>query len=231
MNEFLKNTPLIGPLLNIFKKQNEARKVFKNSAEYWSKRYRRGGTSGLGSYGKLAEFKAEIINDFVKQEKINSVIEFGCGDGNQLKLANYPNYIGFDISKDAISLCDKLFDKDKTKRFALLSQLNEDRAELTLSLDVIYHLLEDDGFHDYMSTLFDTSNRYVIIYSSNKSELIQPIAPHVKHREFTKWIERMRPNWKLIRHIPNRYPYCGDDEEGSFADFYIYQQQKSVLEN
>ena len=40
-------------------------KSFAGSAAYWEERYRRGGNSGAGSYGKLAEFKAEVINDFV----------------------------------------------------------------------------------------------------------------------------------------------------------------------
>lgn len=35
---------------------------FPSSKEYWEQRYAGGGTSGAGSYGKLAEFKAEIIN-------------------------------------------------------------------------------------------------------------------------------------------------------------------------
>ena len=37
----------------------------KNSHEYWEKRYASGGNSGAGSYNYLAEFKAEILNNFV----------------------------------------------------------------------------------------------------------------------------------------------------------------------
>lgn len=72
---------------------------FPGSKEYWEERYKGEGTSGLGSYGKFAEFKAEIINSFVKDNKINSVIDFGCGDGNQLSLFEIPYYIGLDVSK------------------------------------------------------------------------------------------------------------------------------------
>src|SRR5437899_4317923 len=57
--------------------------------------------SGLGSYDKLAEFKAEVLNGFVKENTIKSVIEYGCGDGNQLKFAEYPSYLGFDVSVKA----------------------------------------------------------------------------------------------------------------------------------
>ncbi len=66
--------------------------IFPGSDKYWEQRYAVGGNSGVGSYGKFANFKAEVINKFVREHKIKSVIEFGCGDGNQLKLANYPSY-------------------------------------------------------------------------------------------------------------------------------------------
>jgi hypothetical protein len=61
-----------------------------NSAGYWEKRYRRNGNSGSGSYGKLAEYKATVINGFVAANNIQQVMEFGCGDGNQLKQLHFP---------------------------------------------------------------------------------------------------------------------------------------------
>lgn len=178
----------------------------------------------MGSYNQLAEFKAEVINSFVQKHNISSVIEFGCGDGNQLRLAQYPSYLGFDVSEKAISICRELFSEDTSKQFALMKDLYGQRAQLTLSLDVIYHLLEDHVFEEYMRKLFDTSDKYVVIYSSNTNEQIPPVAPHVKHRKFTDWIDEVRPNWKLIQHIPNKYPYFGKDDTGSFADFYIYEE-------
>lgn len=54
---------------------------FPGSAAYWEKRYERGGTSGPGSCGRLAQFKAEVVNRFVAEHDVQSVVEFGCGDG------------------------------------------------------------------------------------------------------------------------------------------------------
>ncbi len=68
---------------------------FPGSNKYWTQRYAEGGNSGAGSYGKFARFKAEVINKFVSEREIKSVIEFGCGDGNQLKLANYSRFSPF----------------------------------------------------------------------------------------------------------------------------------------
>jgi cyclopropane fatty-acyl-phospholipid synthase-like methyltransferase len=65
----------------------------------------------------MIQFKAEFLNAFVAKNSIQTVLEFGCGDGNQLKIAKYPNYIGLDVSKTAINICHQLFPNDKTKSF------------------------------------------------------------------------------------------------------------------
>ena len=58
---------------------------FTASDDYWEERYSKGKNSGAGSYNELARFKAEVLNGFVQKQNIRSVIEFGCGDGNQLQ--------------------------------------------------------------------------------------------------------------------------------------------------
>ena len=55
-----------------------------NSRNYWNQRYLKGGNSGNGSYNNNAIFKGEIINKFIKNKNIKSLIDFGVGDGNQL---------------------------------------------------------------------------------------------------------------------------------------------------
>src|ERR1700689_4886366 len=69
-----------------------------HSPSYWDSRYAGGGNSGDGSYGNLAKFKASVLNQFVAENRIASVVEFGCGDGNQVSLAEYPRYVGIDVS-------------------------------------------------------------------------------------------------------------------------------------
>src|SRR5262245_60176590 len=91
---------------------------FPGTKDYWETRYAADGHSGLGSYGKIATFKAEILNAFVAQHEIRTVLEFGCGDGNQLRLARYPHYVALDISKSAIERCSRAFADDRTKPFS-----------------------------------------------------------------------------------------------------------------
>lgn len=200
-------------------------KPFAGSENYWIQRYEHGGNSGPGSYNQLAEFKAKILNDFVKEHQISTVIEYGCGDGNQLKLANYPAYIGFDVSPKAITLCKELFKEEQTKAFKMMGEYEGETADLTLSLDVIYHLVEDDVYLAYMNRLFSSSKRYVIIYSSNFNSKPVSTAPHVRHRSITSWVEINQPGWYLLQHIPNKYPYKGNVREESHSDFFVYKRK------
>jgi SAM-dependent methyltransferase len=221
LREKLQSLPVAGPALAQF--WNNVRARHFNSANYWDERYRRGGNSGDGSYGDLAQFKADVLNHFVATHDIRSVIEFGCGDGNQLRLAQYPKYCGIDISAKAIETCRGLFRQDSSKTFLVGSdQVIPEQAELALSLDVIYHLVEDDVYHGYMQRLFESANRYVIIYSDNEDKPRE--VPHVRHRKFGSWIEQNRPDWRLRERILNKFPYQPKTQLGSWADFWIYDR-------
>ncbi|MBA7563954.1 hypothetical protein ES708_05616 [subsurface metagenome] len=207
---------------------SELYKNFIGSKKYWNRRYATGGNSGSGSYGKLAEFKAEIINEFIRENKIIKVIELGCGDGNQLSLFKIHKYMGIDIAKIAIEICRERFKGDKTKSFFLYDPYSfkgKNNAELVLSLDVIYHLIEDDIFELYMRHLFLISNKFVIIYSSNSNDGSIFSSPHCKNRRFSEWIKINIPEWELIREIKNRYP------NESNSNFYIYKKIKKEDQN
>jgi hypothetical protein len=222
MREMIKRIPIVGSFITKTRREVFSKvKPFPGSENYWIRRYNSGRNSGEGSYSKLAEFKAGIINDFVKDNNVATIIEYGCGDGNQLRLAEYPSYIGFDVGPKAIELCRDIFQHNKTKRFNLMSEYKGETAQLTLSLDVIYHLVEDKIYYSYMERLFNSSERFVIIYSSDFDEEQKY---HEKRRRFTKWVKTNKPHWKLIRQIPNRFPYNDKMKEGSLSDFYIYEK-------
>jgi SAM-dependent methyltransferase len=225
MNE--NQTPMIQSIKSLLRRITGAGS-FKGSADYWEKRYQKGGNSGSGSYGKMAEFKARFLNGLVEKERLQSVIEFGCGDGNQLQLAKYPSYIGVDVSPTAVATCRDHFKSDNTKRFLHLSEYRNERADLSMSLDVIYHLVEDSVYESYMRTLFAASNRIVVIYSCDAPEDSAVTSAHVRPRRFSAWITRNLPEWKLKAHVPNELPYQGDSDTGSWSDFYVFERTSKL---
>ena len=199
------------------------RSAFEGSAQYWESRYVGGGTSGGGSYGESSRAKADFLNKFVHDHDIQSLIEFGCGDGNQLSLARYPRYVGLDVSPSAIRLCKDRFSGDQTKSFFLykgdcfVDYAHLFSSDLALSLDVVYHLTEDSVFETYLNHLFAAGRQYVIVYSTNEER--RGTAPHVRHRNFSSWVEERFPHWKLTQITG------GLVSEARQPEFFIYKQR------
>jgi SAM-dependent methyltransferase len=195
---------------------------FDGSASFWERKYAQGGTSGSGSYGALAEAKAKFLNDFVGENDVQSVIEFGCGDGHQLSLADYPRYVGLDVSRSVVRLCKRRFANDLAKSFFLydgdcfVDRAGLFAADLAISLDVIYHLVEDPVFETYMAHLFAAGRRYVVVYSTNMT--MSRTAPHVRHRNFSSWVKGNCPEWRLAQEA--RGPNSGSGR----ADFFVYER-------
>ena len=183
----------------------------------WENRYTQNGTSGAGSYGVLCEYKAEFINKFITDNNCTTVIEFGSGDGNQMSYFNVPLYTGVDISEYIINKCKQKYSHLENKNFVTYDEYYKmsSNFDLALSLDVIYHLVDDFIYEKYMNDLFNSTNKFVIIYSTNcKNEKYN--GSHVYHRKFTEYIDINFKNAKLIYHEPNKHSSL------STAEFYVY---------
>jgi SAM-dependent methyltransferase len=190
-----------------------------SSSDYWERRYRAGGHSGTGSQGHLAAFKAGVINGFVADNAIADVLDLGCGDGHFLSLLQVSGYTGVDVSPAALAGCATRFPDHRFLPFTALDP--SIRADLVLSIDVIFHLVEDAVFARYMHALFAHAKRFVLVYSSNADSIWS--SPHVRHRRFTDYVADCRPEWRLLAHVPNRYPFDVErQDETSFADFFVY---------
>ncbi|MDR1080370.1 MAG: hypothetical protein LBQ79_05290 [Deltaproteobacteria bacterium] len=201
-----------------------------NTKDYWNERYAAGGNSGAGSYGRLAEFKAGILNGFIADHGIGDMAELGCGDGNQLGLVKVDRYTGYDISAKAVELCSSRYRDDGTKKFKVYNPARppKDKAELAVSLDVVYHLLEDETYSSYMRDLFAISGRFVAIYSCNTDSQAD-IALHLHPHRFTDWVEGNLPDWTLCGYLPNRYPLLPESpDETSFADFFFFSRNERI---
>lgn len=172
-----------------------------NSKLYWEDRYKNGDNSGLGSYGDEANFKSNYINNFIKNFDIKSINDFGCGDSNQISMfAGFEKYTGFDISKTILNLCKDKFKSDN--RFTFVNNTNDmSLSDVTFSLDVTYHVVEDEYFNEYMHNLFRLTNKYVLIYSIN-SDNSSGFAEHLKNRKFVDWVNINYPNFELIDNKP-----------------------------
>jgi 2-polyprenyl-3-methyl-5-hydroxy-6-metoxy-1,4-benzoquinol methylase len=158
-----------------------------NYKDWWETWYRQGGTSGSGSRGVLAQFKADVINDFIREKKIKSAIEFGCGDGYNLGKINYETYVGLDVSLKAIELCKNMFKGDGKKNFFFYEPHSFSRNaygnfDVVVCLDVLYHVISEKEFQKTLDAIFSFSSPYVIIYTTLYNEHNSPDSPEILHR-------------------------------------------------
>ncbi len=139
--------------------------------KWWDEWYAHGQTSGPGSRGFLAQYKAEVINEFIRTHSIQSAIEFGCGDGYNLALISYPEYIGLDISPTSVRMCEQKFKNDPTKQFmhyipASFVNKGFKTVDLVLCIDVLYHVLEEQDYVKTLDDIFSFNAPYVILYTT-----------------------------------------------------------------
>jgi hypothetical protein len=155
------------------------------------------------------------------------------GDGNQLSLLDTSKimYYGVDISPTAITKCKELFHTNKTKRFFVTKDFPKTiLADLVMSCDVLYHLIENSVYYTYLHELFNRSTQFVIIYARDED---LNHAAHVRFRKFTDYIKQTFPSFQLIQHIPNKFPQLEigqNNNATSPSDFYVYKKQVLLSE-
>ncbi|MBI0582574.1 MAG: class I SAM-dependent methyltransferase [Methanomassiliicoccales archaeon] len=175
--------PLFGP---------KKRKAFDYKS-YWENRYRVGDNSGSGSYELLAEYKAEVLNEFVKKKDVDRVIEFGCGDGNQLSLYKFNTYLGLDVSEKSIELNMERYSDDYTKSFMLYDPDHFAnggflKADLVICIDVLYHITDESDFKKTLRDIFDSSSKYVALYTNTKIFEGGRTSNHIKYRDIFPYL-------------------------------------------
>ncbi|HSK54871.1 MAG TPA: class I SAM-dependent methyltransferase [Jiangellales bacterium] len=181
------------------------RLTFGSTSLYWERRYSRGGTSGPGSYGRQAGWKGQVVNHLVDELGITSAVELGCGDGNQLRYCDWPRYLGLDVSGAAVRRCMEAFGADDSKSFARYDPAawwdaaGWFTADAAVSLEVIFHLVEDDVLERYLRTLFALGRRYVIVCSTDRDDV--PAGAHERHRRWTPLVADLAPGWRELRRI------------------------------
>jgi hypothetical protein len=154
---------------------------------YWNNRYINNWNSWKWSYWENALFKANFINNFIKENNITTVTEFWVWDWNNLELYNIKNYEGLDISEKAIEICKDKFKDDKTKVFSVLNDW-EYQAELTLSLDVTFHIFPKNEWKNYINRVIDSAVRFAIFYSFPKWTAN---APHLNDYNFEEYLKEL----------------------------------------
>jgi hypothetical protein len=181
-----------------------------NYIKYWEHRYKNGGNSGDGSYGASAQLKGEYITNLISEYNIKLINDYGHGDCNQLNyIKGFESYVGYDISNSARLKC--LNKNIKNTKF--INNVNDfGYSDLSMSLDVLYHIIDYDDFKIYLNNLFDNT-KYVLIYAM---DLDEDNNNHVLARKFTNYISNTFSEFELVRI---------DDGMNYKVKFYLYKNK------
>jgi 2-polyprenyl-3-methyl-5-hydroxy-6-metoxy-1,4-benzoquinol methylase len=159
-------------------------------ADYWQQRYVNGGDSGSGSQGAAVEAKAVYINQIIREYKLKSIIDWGCGDGELAMRVLVPHYTGLDVAPAAVEMCCA---KMPSREWLVYDGFSgpDITADMALSVDVLFHLIDDGLYRRYLELLFDSAS-LVCVSASNRDEAGRA---HVLHRAFLKDVPE---DWRVV---------------------------------
>jgi len=189
-----------------------------DSVRYWDGRYRAGRSSGRGSEGQIAIAKAAYVNQVVEREKITSIIDWGVGDGTVLShITDEISYTGVDISPTILTRLRRRFGFRGEFLLADIAALRHLSADMALSMDVMFHLVNDEDYERYLARLFGSADRFVLICSTDFDDEGRS-ARHVRHRHWTSEVRTRFPRW-LLDEVG---PWAGGFDDRSA--FYLYRR-------
>lgn len=168
-----------------------------NSAEYWKDRLQTIGDAGAGSGGPMRLFKIDTINDFIRENRVQSVLDFGYGDCRVSAFIRSKIYTGVDIT-DKFAFMAGMFIAEHTTllRSPFDIDIPAPPHELVICLDVLFHILphEIEYLHKTLDNIYKYSNRHIIIYAQDSRQpyhahLIGGV--HVCNSPWRQYLEQM----------------------------------------
>lgn len=150
--------------------------------EKWDQEYRGGQWEYLRQMDSIAGLVSILgYCDFLKPA---SILDAGCGEGllaEKLKLLPYKNYLGMDVSKEAIALATRNL-SDERSRFAVADAWlfeTPERFDVIIFNQSLYYLADPVGvLHKYRAML-NPGGRIIVsmVYNSRSRALWRLIDP------------------------------------------------------
>lgn len=171
---------------------------------FWNRQYTEGRGSGPGSKGEMLQYKIDFLNKFIDKHSIKTMTDFGCGDGklmSKLKIED-DKYMGIDISEKAIDLC-KIFRPKSHFKCCPFPELNTIGAfvrDISICIDVLFHIIDIEELKLALTQIFDLSERYVVLYTMNTPR--DRDREHVKSRCISEIIENLNIKYNNLHKYP-----------------------------
>ncbi|HEX3463976.1 MAG TPA: class I SAM-dependent methyltransferase [Candidatus Elarobacter sp.] len=148
--------------------RGEQREGFDN-ARFWNFRYETHPElgSGLGSRGPHAAEKRRLLRTLIAAGAPESVLDVGCGDLHVAHDLPVANYLGLDVSAEAIRIARE---RRPDWRFAVGDLLSAELApaDLVVCLDVLIHERDPERYRAAVRRLAELTRRELVIAAYNQ---------------------------------------------------------------
>ena len=148
---------------------------FENES-FWNERYSTNTQlgSGPGSRGQIALAKKRIVNKIIEDQKITSVLDYGCGDLHCVDVDKIGKYVGVDISTVVLESNRK---KHPNKEFVLPKDLNPNiKHDLVICQDVLIHQDTKSKFDEIFNLCYNLSEKcFLFSVLKNKSYAVNNV--------------------------------------------------------
>lgn len=158
----------------------------------WDERYKGGGFSGKGSRGEEAQWKLDLIFEWLTKTGASSIIDFGCGDGHLAFriLERFPliRYIGLDISATVIeanklqALQKGLANRATFKTFDISTPWQGEPADCAICMDVLFHIKQLTSFQQVEQNIHNAAGKVALYSNLNETARDEAKAAHVFYR-------------------------------------------------
>jgi len=151
-------------------------KLFSNHNDYFSKIYAGGGwgpiQSGGGSSPENTVEYREFLSNFIKENKIKTVYDFGCGDWSFSKLIDWSNvkYTGIEIVESVVNNLKQY--ENANIRFVFLDDVErfyKCKGDLLIIKDVLQHWTNKE-ITTFLNNVKDQFKFILILNSSPQGE-------------------------------------------------------------
>lgn len=150
----------------------ERRGDFSN-ALFWDMRYRFEPElgSGIGSRGEHALYKTALLRDFIADNAVTSLADFGCGDCASTGELDVRDYIGIDASAEVVERNRTRF---PGRRFVLAEIVDADvSASHSLCFDVLIHQPTPRAYRDAVAAILQRTTRGGLINGFDHAPTLQ----------------------------------------------------------
>jgi 2-polyprenyl-3-methyl-5-hydroxy-6-metoxy-1,4-benzoquinol methylase len=166
------------------------------NATFWDWRYSTNSElgSGSGSRGKPLEDKRDMLSALVEILQARSVLDVGCGDGESTRDLPLPNYVGLDLSTEAVRRA-KLTRPDGDYRVGTLADYPTE-AELTLCLDVLIHEADPATYRATVKSLLEHTTRALLVSGFERPSQTDSAMVHF-HEPLSTTLRELAPKAEL----------------------------------